>query len=924
MRYNQVQLSLFWFASVFLLALECARVDASSSFVPFSTNKWGTGTSGPSAAPTTIPSSHKRAKKVKKGGSKTKHVSKKKRKSKSHGVARQSTPVAFVNTEMRKQKDNLTIKRKKKRRKKIKTTQSGLPSIAKKTKKGIKKKTKKKSKIRGDETFSRESNILKGQPVSSKTKSSKKRKMRKEASKSIVMPDVGAQSAGKAPKKKKRIKKIRKNALEVEVGSRNTHMAAPEKKKVKKRKVKKVSDPDKKIIPVVEEIKKPEIVTPSLLEKAEVNTDSAVVAAEEEEDHRNQMEVIDQENNQKYENEEPEEDEQVPSKEVNTVEIGTEDTSIETNASSESVGNDSFSTQDEVPETGSVELRTSLEEPIAVIEADYDESFKPEEDTTVEDTVCVEESKGVEEPTKAVVEEPSPTNDTLTQESESDVSIEVNVDKHQNVVEFIEDVLQEDVKSWVNESSTESDVGPSDTLNETRGGHLDGVDDDNDAIHDQEEVIDETKTSTDEEETEQVNEANESPEKASVDKFQEISTKDPDVESPESVDKDTPIENDDRELPIEATKIEEPALDISSLESSEDSKSDIAVSVVSWNLAELSPSEDDATFIRKFRKSGIKSGTGSDLVLISGQECENIKPRRSEGRRSREYRRLMIKMLGKQYVPIVLHLLGGIQFGLFAKKSFLKEIEDVSVADVTCGIGNVFHNKGAIAAFVKVKARNPAEGNKAKSLRMVFVTAHLAAHVKNSDARDSDFWRISSELESQAPEGFLPKKTSEDDPTTSSFLFSNVDRVFFCGDLNYRLDLPRELTEYTITKGSKSVGYEDLMRHDQLKRSIAEGRAFTGFVEGKIAFAPTFKFDKETGSYDTSHKQRIPAWTDRILFKPDGTRVLEYTSVPDAQHSDHRPVHGTFRVSMEGRDLPARKRTRKKKQQRSKRDRSDY
>ena len=108
--------------------------------------------------------------------------------------------------------------------------------------------------------------------------------MRKEASKSVVMPDVGAQSAGKAPKKKKRIKKIRKNALEEEVGSRSTHVAAPEKKKVKKRKVKKASDPGKEIIPVVEEIKEPEIVTPSLLEKAEVNTDSTVVAAEEQED----------------------------------------------------------------------------------------------------------------------------------------------------------------------------------------------------------------------------------------------------------------------------------------------------------------------------------------------------------------------------------------------------------------------------------------------------------------------------------------------------------------------------------------------------------------------------------------------------------------------------------------------------------------
>ena len=98
------------------------------------------------------------------------------------------------------------------------------------------------------------------------------------------------------------------------------------------------------------------------------------------------------------------------------------------------------------------------------------------------------------------------------------------------------------------------------------------------------------------------------------------------------------------------------------------------ISVATWNLAEDSPSEDEASFFRQFR--------GDDLVLISGQECENIKPRRSEGRRSREYRRLMIKMLGKGYVPVALHLLGGIQFGLFAKRSFLREIKDVLRLDM--------------------------------------------------------------------------------------------------------------------------------------------------------------------------------------------------------------------------------------------------
>lgn len=345
------------------------------------------------------------------------------------------------------------------------------------------------------------------------------------------------------------------------------------------------------------------------------------------------------------------------------------------------------------------------------------------------------------------------------------------------------------------------------------------------------------------------------------------------------------------------------------LEVSEDKKADASVSIVTWNLAEESPSEEDAAFIKAFRKAGVRKGSGSDLVLISAQECENIKPRRSEGRRSREYRRLMIKMLGKDYVPIVLHLLGGIQFGLFAKRSFLNEIEDVTVADVTCGIGNVFHNKGAICAFLTVKARNAPsiesddQTPRSNTIKMAFVTAHMAAHVKNSDARDADFWRISSELEAQAPDGFLPDRTksfAED----RSFLFDSVDRAFFCGDLNYRVDLPREVTEYAILTENSEEAWHDLLKHDQLFRSMTEGRSFPGFAEGKITFAPTFKFDKDTGDYDTSHKQRIPAWTDRILFKAEGTRVLSYRSVPSAQHSDHRPVFGTFRVNMEGRELP--------------------
>jgi hypothetical protein len=53
-----------------------------------------------------------------------------------------------------------------------------------------------------------------------------------------------------------------------------------------------------------------------------------------------------------------------------------------------------------------------------------------------------------------------------------------------------------------------------------------------------------------------------------------------------------------------------------------DDPTDITVSVVTWNLAEESPPEEQATFIRRFRQFGDERGNGSDLVLIS---AKNVK-----------------------------------------------------------------------------------------------------------------------------------------------------------------------------------------------------------------------------------------------------------------------------------------------------------
>ena len=58
-----------------------------------------------------------------------------------------------------------------------------------------------------------------------------------------------------------------------------------------------------------------------------------------------------------------------------------------------------------------------------------------------------------------------------------------------------------------------------------------------------------------------------------------------------------------------------------------------------------------------------------------------------------------------------------------------------------------------------------------------------------------------------------------------------------------------------------------LLRSDQLTQEREKGNVFEGYEEGEIQFAPTYKYDLFSEDYDTSEKCRIPAWTDRVLWK---------------------------------------------------------
>ncbi|XP_075704988.1 phosphatidylinositol polyphosphate 5-phosphatase type IV-like [Rhinoderma darwinii] len=139
----------------------------------------------------------------------------------------------------------------------------------------------------------------------------------------------------------------------------------------------------------------------------------------------------------------------------------------------------------------------------------------------------------------------------------------------------------------------------------------------------------------------------------------------------------------------------------------------------------------------------------------------------------------------------------------------------------------------------------------------------------------------------------------------TSFLFINshtsrFDRVFWFGDLNFQLKEDRKNVESLLQK-IQGKDMSSLLKHDHLNEAKNNGSIFLGFKEHTIDFLPTYKFDIGTDTYDTSAKQRIPSYTDRVLFKSQcegDVRVLRYDSCPVLKTSDHRPVFGIFEVKI--------------------------
>ncbi|KAL8114907.1 type I inositol polyphosphate 5-phosphatase 10-like isoform X1 [Apium graveolens] len=223
----------------------------------------------------------------------------------------------------------------------------------------------------------------------------------------------------------------------------------------------------------------------------------------------------------------------------------------------------------------------------------------------------------------------------------------------------------------------------------------------------------------------------------------------------------------------------------------------------------------------------------------------------------------------------------GIFVTIWVKRELVQHISHLRASCISRGILGYLGNKGCISVSMSILQTS-----------FCFVCSHLASGEKEGDElrRNSDVIEIIKNTQfpkiCRLPNSRMPEKILEH------------DRVIWLGDLNYRIALSYSDTRKLL----EGNNWDALLGKDQLKIEREAGRVFKGWKEGKIYFAPTYKYSYDSDTYagetiKSKGKRRTPAWCDRILWHGNGIYQKSYTRW-ESRFSDHRPVCATFLVNI--------------------------
>ncbi|KAL0234443.1 hypothetical protein PCE1_001479 [Barthelona sp. PCE] len=242
------------------------------------------------------------------------------------------------------------------------------------------------------------------------------------------------------------------------------------------------------------------------------------------------------------------------------------------------------------------------------------------------------------------------------------------------------------------------------------------------------------------------------------------------------------------------------------------------------------------------------------MLIISSQECG-----RSAGQgallpsRAAEFRTLLNEALPRRFVALNQNIdeMGSTHSNIYVSASLVSFFTDVSYSTVRLGLGNVLVNKGAIITAFSYD-----------EIRFCIICCHLTAHKENYQERCNDLSAIMGS-------GLIER--------------NQIDCCIIAGDLNFRSD----------AEDAQRTNFNHLLSKDQLNRLIATDTILSGFQEHYIHFDPTFKLktNEQGEKYYATH--RLPAWTDRVLYKVHeeiNMHVFQYEDAGFLGESDHKTV----------------------------------
>ncbi|KAJ7956851.1 type I inositol polyphosphate 5-phosphatase 5 [Quillaja saponaria] len=231
----------------------------------------------------------------------------------------------------------------------------------------------------------------------------------------------------------------------------------------------------------------------------------------------------------------------------------------------------------------------------------------------------------------------------------------------------------------------------------------------------------------------------------------------------------------------------------------------------------------------------------------------------------------------------------GIFLSIWTRKELVPHIGHLRVSSVGRGILGCLGNKGCISISMTLHQTS-----------FCFVCSHLASGEKEGDElkrnadvaeilKSAQFPKICKNLSNRVPERII-----------------GHDRILWLGDLNYRVALSYNETRDLLEDND----WDTLLKKDQLNIEREAGRVFNGFSEGRILFAPTYKYSHNSDSYagetvKSRKNRRTPAWCDRILWHGNGIEQLSYIR-GESRFSDHRPVCAVFLVDVKVRSRNTR------------------